>query len=243
MAGQSSSLTVTGLSATTTNPLNVTVTGTAQTQTSNVTVTVFLSDFSVSVLPVLANIAAGQAATYTITVTPINGFNQVVQLGVSGLPQATTAVLNPPAVTALGAQAVTSLVTLTTTVQTTRLWWPFPDSWVHPRSPVFRLIPLALFLAALALLVALVASGTEWMPTRKRAPAAVCVAMLLFFAVLLASCNDYPTTPPISPQISGTPYGVFTITVTGTMCIVGPCTGSKNGSVTRLTTMNLSVGP
>jgi hypothetical protein len=242
-AGQSSTLTVTSLSATTTNPLNVTVTGTAQTQTSNVALSVFLSDFSVAVTPYLVNIAAGQAATYTITVTPINGFNQVVQLGVSGLPQATTATLNPPAVMVPGTVPVTALATLTTTVQTTRLWWPFPSSRVHPHFPVPGFPPWALFLAALALLATLVASVTGRMPTRKRAWAAVGGAMLLFFAALLASCNDYPTTPPVSQQITGTPFGVFTITVTGTMCITGPCTGSKNGSVTRLTTMNLSVGP
>ena len=242
-AGQSSTLTVTSLSATTTNPLNFTVTGTAQTQTANVALTVFLSDFSVAVTPLLVNVAAGQAATYTITVTPINGFNQVVQLGVSGLPQATTATLNPPAVTVPATVPVTALATLTTTVQTTRLWWPFPSSRVHPHFPVPGFPPWALFLAALALLATLVASVTGWMPTRKRAWAAVGGAMLLFFAVLLASCNDYPTTPPVSQQITGTPFGVFTITVTGTMCITGPCTGPHNSSVTRLTTTNLSVGP
>jgi len=235
MAGQSSTVTVTSLSATTANPFNFTVTGTAQTQTSNVALTVYLSDFSVAVTPVLVNIAAGQSATYTITVTPINGFNQVVQLGVSGLPQATTATLSPPAVTVPGTAPTSASVSLATTVQTSRLWWPFPDSRVHPRSPVFWLLPWPLFLAALALLAALVASGAVWMPTRKRASAAVCVAMLLFFAVLLASCNEYPTTPPVTPSITGTPYGVFTITVYGRL--------GSNNSVQRTTTMNLSVGP
>ena len=235
MAGQSSTVTVTGLSATTTSPLNLTVTGTAQTQTSNVALTVFLSDFSVAVTPLLVNITAGQSATYTITVTPINGFNQVVQLGVSGLPQATTAALSPPAVTVPGTQPVTALATLTTTVQTTRLWWPFPDRWVYPRSPAFWLIPWALFLAALAFLATLVASGTRWMPIPRRASALASVAMLLFLAALQVSCNDYPTTPPVTPQISGTPYGVFTITAYGQLAI--------NNSVKHATTMNLSVGP
>ena len=235
MGGQSSTVTVTSLSATTTNPFNFTVTGTAQTQTSNVALTVFLADFSVAVTPVLVNISAGQSATYTITVTPINGFNQVVQLGVIGLPQATTATLNPPAVTVPGTAPITASVTFATTVQTTRLWWPSPDSRVHPRSPVFRVLPWMFSLAALALLATVVASGTGWMPTRKRAPAAVCVAILVFLAALLASCNNYPTQSPVTQQITGTPYGVFTLTVTGYL--------GSNNSVTRTTTMNLSVGP
>jgi hypothetical protein len=120
-------------------------------------------------------------------------------------------------------------------VQTTRLWWPFPDSRVHPRSPVFWLLPWALFLAALALLATLVASATRWMPTRRYASAAVCVAMLLFLAALQVSCNEYPTTPPVTQQISGTPYGVFTITAYGQL--------GTNKTVMHTTTMNLSVGP
>jgi hypothetical protein len=235
MAGQSSTVTVTSLSAATTNPFNFTVTGTAQTQTSNVALTVFLADFSVAVTPVLVNISAGQSATYTITVTPINGFNQVVQLGVIGLPQATTATLNPPAVTVPGTAPITASVTFATTVQTTRLWWPSPDSRVHPRSPVFRVLPWMFSLAALALLATVVASGTGWMPTRKRAPAAVCVAILVFLAALLASCNNYPTQSPVTQQITGTPFGVFTITAYGRL--------GSNNSVTHSTTMNLSVGP
>ena len=233
VAGQSSTMTVTGLSAATTNPFNFTVTGTAQTQTSSVALTVFLEDFSVTVTPVLANVVAGQSVTYTITVTPINGFNQVVQLGVSGMPQATTATLSPPAVTVPGTAPVTALATLTTTVQTTRLWWPFSNGRVHPRSPVFWILPWVLSLAAL--LGVLVVSATGWMPTRKRAAAAACLAMLLFFAALQISCNNYPTQSPVTQAITGTPYGTFTLTVSGQLGI--------NHSVLHTTTMNLSVGP
>jgi len=233
VAGQSSTMTVTGLSAATTNPFNFTVTGTAQTQTSSVALTVFLEDFSVTVTPVLANVVAGQSVTYTITVTPINGFNQVVQLGVSGMPQATTATLSPPAVTVPGTAPVTALATLTTTVQTTRLWWPFSNGRVHPRSPVFGILPWVLSLAAL--LGVLVVSATGWMPTRKRAAAAACLAMLLFFAALQISCNNYPTQSPVTQAITGTPYGTFTLTVSGQLGI--------NHSVLHTTTMNLSVGP
>ena len=235
MAGQSSTVTVTSLSATTTNPFNFTVTGTAMNQTSNVALTVFLEDFSVAVTPVLANVVAGQSVTYTISVTPINGFNQVVQLGVSGMPQATTATLSPPAVTVPGTAPATASATLTTTVQTTRLWWPFPDSRVYPRSPIFGLLPWGLALAALGILGTFVAPSTGRMPTCKRASVAACLAVLIFFAALQVSCNNYPTQSPVTQAITGTPYGTFTLTVSGQLGI--------NHGVVRTTTMNLSVGP
>jgi cytochrome bd-type quinol oxidase subunit 2 len=151
------------------------------------------------------------------------------------MPQATTATLNPPAVTVPATAPITASVTFATTVQTTRLWWPSPDSHLHPRSPVFRVLPWMLSLAALALLATVVASGTGWMPTRKPSPAAVWVAMLLLLAAFQVSCNNYPTQSPVTQQITGTPYGVFTLTVTGYL--------GSNNSVTRTTTMNLSVGP
>jgi hypothetical protein len=237
LAGQSSTLTVTGLSATTSSPLNVTVTGTAVSQTANVALTVFLSDFSVAVTPLLNTVSAGKSTTYTITVAPTNGFNQVVQLGVTGLPQATTATLSPPAVVVPGTGPATALVTLATTVQTSRLWWLFPDGPVHPGSPVSWHLPWVFFLAALALLAAMVAAGAGSHgtgPVRKRARAVLCVAALVFLAALQVSCSNYYYNP-VTPAVTGTPYGVFTITITGTL--------GNNHAVSHTTTMNLSVGP
>jgi hypothetical protein len=206
-------------------------------QTANVALTVFLSDFSLAVNPLLNTVSAGKSTTYTITVTPTNGFNQVVQLGVTGLPHATTATLSPPAVVVPGTGPATALVTLATTVQTSRLWWLFLDGPVHPGSPVSWPLPWGLFLATIALLATMVAAGAashRTGPVRKRARAVLCVAALVVLAALQVSCSNYYYNP-VTPAVTGTPYGVFTIAITGTL--------GNNHAVSHTTTMNLSVGP
>ncbi|MCL5670588.1 MAG: SBBP repeat-containing protein, partial [Acidobacteria bacterium] len=93
-AGQSSTLTVSGLSASSTNPFDFTVKGTSGTQSTTVALTIFFADFSLSKTPPsppLRTITAGDSTTYTITVTPSNGFNQVVLLGCKNLPQGSDA--------------------------------------------------------------------------------------------------------------------------------------------------------
>ena len=79
-AGGSSTLTVTGLTPTTANPLNFTVTGTSAGQTATVSLTIFFADYSLAATPSGTTVTAGNNATYTITVTPTNGFNQTVLL-------------------------------------------------------------------------------------------------------------------------------------------------------------------
>ena len=79
---------------------------------------VAVPDFTVSVTPPnTATVAAGNSATYTISVAAVNGFNSVVTLTCSGLPLGTSCAFNPPTVTP-GATAVTSVMTLTTTAAT-----------------------------------------------------------------------------------------------------------------------------
>jgi len=234
-AGQSSTMTVTGLSATTSSPLNLTVNGTSGQQTASVTSTVFLADFSLAVTPALATVSAGKSVRYTITVTPSNGFNQVVQLGVAGLPQATTATLNPPALALNGTTPATATVTLTTTVQSSLPRWLYPGGGIPPRLRALRPVPWVLCLAALALLAALAAFRAVPRPAGPMlAPARAAVCFLLFLAALQLSCNQTYYNP-VTPAVTGTPYGTFTIAVSG---ILG-----NNHAVTHSTTMNLSVGP
>jgi IPT/TIG domain-containing protein len=75
-------------------------------------------DFTTSVTgPTTATVVAGSPATYTISVSPINGFNSPVTLTCSGLPLGTSCAFAPPAVTP-GATAVTSTLTITTNANT-----------------------------------------------------------------------------------------------------------------------------
>lgn len=72
-------------------------------------------DFGISITPpASATVVAGNPATYTISVSPINGFNSPVTLTCSGLPLGTSCAFVPATVTP-GATAVTSTLTITTT--------------------------------------------------------------------------------------------------------------------------------
>jgi hypothetical protein len=59
-------------------------------------------DFSVSVTPASETIRRGATATYTVTITAVNGFNGVVTLAVSGAPPKSNATLNPASVMGSG---------------------------------------------------------------------------------------------------------------------------------------------
>ena len=77
--------------------------------------TISPADFSISPNPTTATVNAGQSASYTLTLTPISGFNQAVTLNCNGFPPASTCVITPPVITLDG----THPVTVTVTVQTT----------------------------------------------------------------------------------------------------------------------------
>jgi len=73
-------------------------------------------DFTVAANPTSASINPGQFATFILTITPENGFNQSVTLAQSGLPTTTTAsVFTPNIVTPTSTAAVTSTFQIQTT--------------------------------------------------------------------------------------------------------------------------------
>ena len=71
-------------------------------------------DFNIAASPSSATIKAGQTATFTITINPVNGMNSPVTFACSGLPPASSCTFSPASVTLNGAAATTTL-TLNTT--------------------------------------------------------------------------------------------------------------------------------
>jgi len=71
-------------------------------------------DFSVTATPQSATVVAGEAAHFTLTITPANGFANTVALTCAA-PMGVACTLNPSTVT-LGTGAVTSIMTATTSV-------------------------------------------------------------------------------------------------------------------------------
>src|SRR5215831_9758612 len=64
-------------------------------------------DFSVSATPGQQSVAAGNAASYSVSVAPQNGFAGTVSLSVSGLPTGATARFSPSSITTSGSATLT----------------------------------------------------------------------------------------------------------------------------------------
>ncbi len=64
-------------------------------------------DYSLGMSPSSQSVAAGANTSYTVTVTPSNGFSGTVSLGVSGLPSGVTGSFNPNTVAGSGSSTLT----------------------------------------------------------------------------------------------------------------------------------------
>lgn len=228
--GGSSQVTVSGLSSTSANPLNFSVVGSKGSQTSSVALTIFFADYSLSATPSGTTITAGNNATYTITVTPTNGFNQSVLLSCGTVPPGTECYWNPPALIPSGT-GTTASSTLTLTSETeTRLIRHAPPPSIPP-----GLARWTLLLSLLTFLGAMIIGFRRsklWLRPQLR------VAVLLFAIVLVAlgvGCENYVNPININPVVNGTPAGNFSILLTGTL--------GNSSKVTRTTMVNLSVLP
>jgi Abnormal spindle-like microcephaly-assoc'd, ASPM-SPD-2-Hydin/Beta-propeller repeat len=234
-AGQSTTMTVSGLSATTANPLIITVTGTAGTNTSTLSLSVYLQDFSLTATPNLNNITAGKTGTYSVTVTGINGFNGVVLLSVSSiLPNETDAYWSPSSGVTVtpSSQASATLSLTTTTQQTTSRGWPRGRA-PGPGNFGRGLRTLAMGLAAL--FVALLAANRKRLDfcLRSRYVAGVVATLLVTMGAI--GCQNYGYNVIGTPTVVGTPTGTYVITIEGTL--------GTNSTVKRTFNVNLSVAP
>ena len=103
-----------GVFTATTVGTNYTVTATSGSisGTANVTVTAPAANFSINASPSSQSVRQGNAASYTVTITPTGGFNGSVALSISGLPGGWTATFSPNPTTAastLKVQTVTGV--------------------------------------------------------------------------------------------------------------------------------------
>ena len=80
-----------------------------------------VTDFGLSASPTSRTVTAGGTAGYSATVTALNGFNETVTFGVSGLPAGATATFNPTSVTSSGTTALTIVTDASTPAGTYQL--------------------------------------------------------------------------------------------------------------------------
>lgn len=116
-ASSSSTLTVSTSTTTAVGTYPFTVTGTSGSLSHTASATLVVSAapaFSLSASPTSRTITRGASTTYTVTINHLNGFTGAVSLGVSGLPNRSSATFSPnPATTS-------SVLTVTTSRSTTR---------------------------------------------------------------------------------------------------------------------------
>jgi hypothetical protein len=238
--GQSSTVTVSGLSATTANPFDFSVKGSSSGQDATVALTIFFADFSLSQTPPtppLRTVAAGDSTTYMVTVTPINGFNQVVLLGCANVPQLTTCTFSPPGLNMDGTNPTTSTLTVTTTASQSSHALPRPPGGLPPWGHL-NLSWWAYLLAFFIIIAASFIVGGRrvfgaW-SLKLRASVAVLI-LAASLSALATACNNTYYGPKTTPVSTGTPANTYTITLVGTL--------GSDGSIQRTTTVNLAVSP
>jgi FG-GAP-like repeat/Abnormal spindle-like microcephaly-assoc'd, ASPM-SPD-2-Hydin len=158
-------------------------------------------DFSLS-LSAVSPIEPGSTANSQLTVTSVDGYNQLISLACSGAPALSTCAVTPGSITPTGT-TTTAALTLTTTGKA--LVAPVRNPSTFPPA-AFRLFGLVASLVTLLLMaVGFLAPGF-----RKFRPVGLTLAaVLLLSAIGLVACGT-------SSKGSSTPAGNYTLTVTAT---------------------------
>ena len=100
-----------------------------------------VSDYTVDASPTSATVKQGQSAAFALTVTPINGFNQLVSFTCTGLPAGASCAFAPPSVTP-NAGPVTTNLTVTTTAPSAHARLYEPSNWFWAQGGTFALAML-----------------------------------------------------------------------------------------------------
>lgn len=113
----SSTLSVTTATTTPAGTYTLTVTGTNGALTHTGTVTLIVqgpSDFSISATPSSQTVTQGNNATYTTSISAVNGFTGTASLSVSGLPTGASASFSPASISGSGSATLTVSTASTT---------------------------------------------------------------------------------------------------------------------------------
>jgi hypothetical protein len=205
LTGGSVTLTVTGLSQLTSDNFSFNVVGTYSGQTVTVPVQITFMDFSLGTSTNSVSVAAGQSATYQLSVTPVNNWNMPITFSCSGLPSEATCSFSPLTMTNFSQSSIP--VTMTITTSAASLLPAGPGSG-KPEGP--SPIPWSVWLAAGILFLLL----ARLRGRRMLAPAALVLLMLLCVSCGGGGGSSSGGSPP-PPSNPGTPSGTYSITVTG----------------------------
>ncbi|MGC1684616.1 MAG: choice-of-anchor D domain-containing protein, partial [Candidatus Acidiferrales bacterium] len=180
-------------------------------------------DYSVGVAPGAPQsivVTAGQTANYNLQVSPLGGFTGAVNLTCSGAPELATCSISTPAVNITGASAVGFSVSVVTTAASasspSAIFRVTPGRSSRDFMRRIRAFPRFVFgfMAILLLIAGASATRSIWRVHALVTIPALCLAILF----ILVGCGGggggggAQTTSTL-----GTPAGIYTLTVTGTV--------------------------
>jgi hypothetical protein len=157
-------------------------------------------DFALSMTPASSTVAAGQSASFTLTVASSGGFNQPVALTCTGAPAGAMCSVSPGSVNPNGS-TVTAQVSISSTARGAAAPLAQIPGNMNLRGPFW----------IGALMVTLTVSLLMASRGRSRLAWALPAAALVLMSV---SCGSTGSNPP--PATKGTPAGSYTVTITGT---------------------------
>ena len=170
-------------------------------------------DFGIAVSPASLALAPGGTGTSTVTITPLNAFNNGVTFTCSGLPSESMCTFNPASVAPNGTSPTTTTASVSTTAASAAV--------VHPRIRHSDVPLYALVLPGLGTLL-----GLGRLRKRLGGGRIALLAVALVLALGIDACGSGSTTP----SNPGTPPGASTITITAT-----------SGSIVHTATLALTV--
>jgi hypothetical protein len=168
------------------------------------------TDFALELSPATASIAAGQPETFTVTLTSIGGFNQIVSLGCSVQPSGPTCSI-PPSLTSTGLSSPIATVSVRTIAATPSSSLNTErDNWTNLKTGLH----CALLLGLYGVLLFVFLKRTR---VHVQLPASwIGLSAILFLVVLLQACGGGGSGTGGGGGGGGTKPGTYTITVTGT---------------------------
>jgi VCBS repeat-containing protein len=176
-----------------------------------------VSDYTVDAFPTSATIKQGQSATFTLTVTPTNGFNQTVAFVCTGLPAGASCSFAPATVTPNGGPVTTTL-TVTTMAPSIHSRLYGPSNWLWAQGGTFA---IAVFLVP----------GVLRRNGNRRKRFAVIMMLLVVVSLIITyggGCSSSGTNSGGGTSNVGTPLGTSKVTVSST---AGPSSSASQHGI------------